>query len=109
MHHGAMKGVRGRYKAVKPNGDGQFVTNPGNGFPAQLISADVRLVASSFVGLHGRREQADYDDSIAIDDTEAAAAVEQAEAAFQAWLTARPADPSSETFLQELICRSIIL
>ena len=42
-----------------------------------------------------------------IQHTEALAAVQQAETAFQAWLTAQ-ADSSSVAFLQELLCRSII-
>ncbi len=57
--------------------------------------------------LHEAREQADYDDGATIQHTEALAAVQQAETAFQAWLTAQ-ADSSSVAFLQELLCRSII-
>jgi hypothetical protein len=44
---------------------------------------------------------------VTVQHTEALTLVQQAEAAFQAWLTAQ-AHPSGTTFLQELLCRSII-
>ena len=76
-------------------------------FQSQIIAPDVRQIAAAFIALHEAREQADYDDGATIQHTEALAAVQQAETAFQAWLTAQ-ADSSSVAFLQELLCRSII-
>jgi hypothetical protein len=49
----------------------------------------------------------DYDDAATVQHTEALAAVQQVEQAFRAWLTVRT-EPSAVTFLQELLCRSII-
>jgi hypothetical protein len=42
-----------------------------------------------------------------VQHTEALAAVQQVELAFQSWLTVQT-DASAITFLQELLCRSII-
>jgi hypothetical protein len=67
----------------------------------------VRQVATSLITLHEAREQADYDDGVPVQHTDALAAVQQAETAFQAWLTAQT-DPSAVAFLQEMVCRSII-
>jgi len=102
-----MKSVCEKYNPARPNGAGQFVTQQSHGFPAQIIAPDVRQIAAAFIALHEAREQADYDDGATIQHTEALAAVQQAETAFQEWLTAQ-ADSSSVAFLQELLCRSII-
>jgi len=107
LQHGPMKSVCEKYNPARPNGAGQFVTQQSHGFPAQIIAPDVRQIAAAFIALHEAREQADYDDGATIQHTEALAAVQQAETAFQAWLTAQ-ADSSSVAFLQELLCRSII-
>ena len=107
LQHGPTKSVCEKYNPARPNGAGQFVTQQSHGIPAQIIAPDVRQIAAAFIALHEAREQADYDDGATIQHTEALAAVQQAETAFQAWLTAQ-ADSSSVAFLQELLCRSII-
>lgn len=107
LQHGPMKGVCEKYKPSRPNAAGQYTTQTSHGFPAQVIPPDLREVAAAFIALHEAREQADYDDGVAVGHAEALAAVHTAESAFRSWLTAQ-ADPSSAVFLQELICRSII-
>src|SRR5579884_3329724 len=104
LQHGSMRSVCEKYNPSRTNGAGDYVTSEGHGFPAQVISPDVRQVAAVFIALHEARENADYNDGITIQHTEALAAVQQARSAFQSWLTAQ-AHPSAQNFLQELICR----
>lgn len=107
LQHGPMKGVCERYKSARPDSTGQLVTPPSHGFAAQVVSPAVQRVATAFIAVHQAREQADYDDAASIQHAEALEAVNQVEAAFQAWLTTT-ADPSAGAFLQEMVLRSII-
>jgi hypothetical protein len=107
LQHGAMRSVCDKYNPAKPDSAGQFIAQEGHGFPQQVIPAELRLVASTFIALYAAREKADYDDAVTVQHTEALALVQQAEAAFQAWLTAQ-SHASGTTFLQEFLCRSII-
>jgi hypothetical protein len=86
---------------------GQYITQEGQGFPSQVIAPDVRAIAATFIALYDAREKADYDDAATVQHTEALAAVQQVELAFQSWLTVQT-DASAITFLQELLCRSIM-
>ena len=79
----------------------------GNGFPSQVIASEVRTIAATFVALHEARETADYDDAVTVRHFEALAAVRQVENAFGVWLTVQ-SESSALTFLQELLCRSIL-
>src|SRR5262245_25845824 len=107
LQHGSMRSVCDKYNPANPNAHGQYIAREGHGFPEQVITPELRDVAATFIALYAAREKADYDVAGTIQFTEALALVQQAETAFQAWLTAQ-ADPSGITFLQELLCRSII-
>jgi uncharacterized protein (UPF0332 family) len=107
LQHGSMRSVCDKYNPANTNSLRQYIAPEGHGFPQQVITPELRQVAASFISLYAAREKADYDDSKTVQFTEALALVQQAEAAFQAWLTAQ-ADPSGTTFLQELLCRSIM-
>jgi hypothetical protein len=107
FQHGAMRNVCDKYNPKPDKKTGEYIAQEGQGFPSQVIAPDVRLIAATFVALHEARETADYDDAATVQHTEALAAVQQVEQAFQAWLTVQT-EPSAVTFLQELLCRSII-
>lgn len=107
FQHGAMRSVCDKYNPRPDKKTGDYVTQEGQGFPSQVIAPGVRLIAETFVSLYEARETADYDDAATVQHTEALAAVQQVEQAFQAWLTVQT-EPSAVTFLQELLCRSII-
>jgi hypothetical protein len=102
-----MRSVCDKYNPKPDKKTGDYIAPEGHGFPSQVIAPDVRLIAATFVALHEAREMADYDDAVTVQHTEALAAVQQVEQAFQAWLTVQT-EPSAVTFLQELLCRSII-
>lgn len=106
FQHGPMKSVCDKYDPSHQTA-GQYVTQKGHGFAAQVIDPGVRQVAAAFFELNEAREQADYDDGATIEHLDALAIVRQADSAFQAWLSIRT-EPSAVTFLQELLCRSII-
>lgn len=107
FQHGSMRNVCEKYNP-KPNKEtGEFVTQEGNNFPSQVIAPDVRMIAATFISLHEARETADYDDAATVRHAEALAAVQQVEQAFRAWLIVQT-EPSALTFLQKLLCRSII-
>ena len=107
LQHGSMRNVCDKYNPANPNNLGQYIVQEGHGFPQQVITPVLRQVAATFIALYAAREKADYDDGVIVQHTEALTLAQQAEAAFQAWLTAQ-AHPSGTTFLQELLCRSII-
>lgn len=107
LQHGSMRNVCDKYNPANQHAQGQYIAQAGHGFPQQIITPELRQVAATFIALHSAREMADYDDSVTVQHTDAFALVQQAETAFQAWLTAQ-AHPSGITFLQELLCRSII-
>ena len=107
LQHGSMRSVCDKYNPAKPDRQGQYIAQEGYGFPQQVITPEIRQVAATFIALNAAREKADYDDAVTVQHTEALTLAQQAEAAFQAWLTAQ-AHPSGTTFLQELLCRSII-
>ena len=108
FQHGPMRSVCDKYNPEKPDKKtGQYVTQEGQGFPPQVIASDVRAIAATFIAVYDAREKADYDDAATVQHTEALAAVQQVELAFQSWLTVQT-DASAVTFLQELLCRSII-
>jgi hypothetical protein len=107
FQHGAMRSVCDKYNPKPDKKTGEFIAQEGNGFPSQVIAPDVRMIAATFVALHEARETADYDDATTVQHTEALAAVQQVEQAFRAWLTVQT-EPSAVTFLQELLCRSIL-
>lgn len=107
LQHGSMRAVCEKYNPAKPNSVGQYIAKEGHGFPELVITPQLRDVAAAFIALYAAREKADYDDGVTVQHTEALTLAQQAEAAFQAWLIAQT-DPSGTTFLQELLCRSII-
>ena len=107
FQHGAMRSVCDKYNPKVDKQTGNFIVPEGNGFPSQVIASEVRTVAATFVALHEARETADYDDAAAVRHTEALTAVRQVEDAFGAWLTVQ-SESSAVTFLQELLCRSIL-
>lgn len=107
LQHGSMRNVCDKYNPTNPNAQGQYIAQAGHSFPQQVITPELRQVAATFISLYAARETADYDDGATVQHTEAFALVQQAETAFQAWLTAQ-AHQSGTTFLQELLCRSII-
>jgi len=108
FQHGSMRTVCDKYNPANPDKNtGQFTTQEGQGFPSQVIAPDVRDIAATFIALYDAREKADYDDATTVQHTEALAAVQRIELAFRSWLTVQT-DPSAITFLQELLCRSII-
>jgi hypothetical protein len=103
-----MRSVCDKYNPEKPDKlTGQYVTQQGQGFPSQVIAIEVRMIAATFIALYDAREKADYEDGSTVQYTEALAAVQQVEIAFQSWLTVQT-DASAVAFLQELLCRSII-
>ena len=108
FQHGPMRAVCDKYNPAKPDKNtGQFTTQEGQGFPSLAIAPDVREVAATFIALYDARERADYDDATTVRHTEALAAVQRVENAFRSWLTVQT-DPSAISFLQELLCRSIM-
>ena len=107
LQHGPMKGACERHKMAKPDNAGQFVIPASHGFASLIVSPAVRQVAAAFITLPQAREQADYDAAAIVQPAEALDALEQVEAAFQAWLTTT-ADPSAVAFLQEMVLKSII-
>jgi hypothetical protein len=108
LQHGPMKGVCVRYNPEKQSKTtGKYEIAEADGFPAQVLTPELRKVADAFVQLHAAREEADYDGGKTIQPTAAATAVQWAEDAFQAWIVAQT-DSSSTTFLQELFWKSII-
>jgi len=107
LQHGPMRSVCDKYNPSTTNSRGQYIAQERHGFPQQVITPELRQVAATFIALYAAREKADYDDGVTVQHTDALSLAQQAEAAFQAWLTAQ-AHPSGTTFLQELLCRSII-
>jgi hypothetical protein len=105
FQHGPMKSVCDKYNPSRQTA-GQYVTQGGHGFPAQVIDPRVRQVAAAFIELNEACEKADYDDGATIQQPDALTIVQQADSAFQDWLSVRT-EPSAVTFLQELLCRSI--
>jgi hypothetical protein len=106
FQHGAMRKVCEKYNPPARQ-NGVYIAQEGQGFPSQVIAPDLRMIAETFITLHEARETADYDDAQTVQHTGALAAVQQVERAFQAWLTVQT-HSSAVTFLQELLCRSII-
>ena len=104
--HGSMRGVCVKYDLQPDRKPGDIVVPAGQGFPSQVIAPGIQRITNALVALHEAREQADDDDAVTIQPTEAVAVVQQAEAAFREWLTVQT-EPSAATFLQELLCRSI--
>ena len=107
LQHGCMRSVCDKYNPANPDARGEYIAQEGHGFPQQVITPELRQVAATFIALYAAREKADYDDAGTTQYTEALSLMQQAETAFQSWLTAQ-AHPSGITFLQELLCRSII-
>jgi hypothetical protein len=107
LQHGPMKSVCGKYNPEKPNKtSGSYETVAGDGFPGHVLPPELRKVAEAFVQLHALREEADYDSGTTIQSATATTAVQWAEDAFAAWITAQT-DPASVTFLQELFWKSV--
>ena len=108
LQHGTMKAVCIKYNPVKPNkASNQYDTPETDEFPSQVLTSELRQVASAFVQLHAAREEADYDGGSTIQHTAAATAIQLAEGAFQAWLTAQN-EPCGSIFLQEMFFKSIV-
>jgi hypothetical protein len=108
LQHGAMRSVCDRYSRARRQVSGQYLVPQEGRFPQLIITPELHQVASSFIALLTARENADYDGGETVQHTEALALVQQADAAFQAWMIAQN-DASGTTFLQELFCRSIRL
>ena len=72
----------------------------------QVVPQGIKDIASEFVALQQARHQADYDTSATITQAQADTDVMRAESAFLDWPVVQ-ADPATETFLAELLCRGI--
>ena len=99
--HGVMKKVCLEYERSIPNPSGRYVTPTGQDIPSQI-----REIARAFHILQETRHRADYDTAVTVTHVEADIEVIRAEAAFLDWETVR-ADPATDVFLAELLCRGI--
>lgn len=72
----------------------------------QVVPQGIKDIASEFDALQRARHQADYDTSAIITQAQADTDVMRAESAFLDWAVVQ-ADPATETFLAELLCRGI--
>ena len=95
-----MRSVCDKYNSGNQNTLGQYIAQEGHGFPQQVITPELRQVAATFIALYAAREKADYDDGLTVQHTEVLTLAQQAESAFQAWLTAQ-SHPSGTILLQE--------
>ncbi len=68
---------------------------------------ELRLIADAFRELHAAREEAEYDGAVTVEHAYAASKVKQAEAAFNAWLTAE-VQPTATDFFQDLFIKCVI-
>lgn len=66
------------------------------------LSGDLRTIAKNFTDLQEARHAADYDTSLKLSQTDALAAVQQAEQAFQCWQTIQGTDEAN-VFLSALV------
>ena len=99
--HRIMRVVCQDYAKLAPNATGQLVAVTG-----ELIPQGIKDIASEFVALQLARFQADYDTGTIITQAQAQTDVQRAESAFAYWTTVL-ADPATDTFLAELLCRGI--
>jgi len=68
---------------------------------------ELLLIADAFRELHAAREEAEYDGTVTVEHAYSASKVKQAEAAFNAWLTAEE-QPTATDFLQDLFIKCVI-
>lgn len=99
--HKSIKLVCQEYDTLAKNATGQLITSAG-----QVVPRGLKEIASQFVLLQQARHQADYDTAATITPEQAEAEVLRAEFAFLEWEVVK-ADPAADTFLAELLCRSI--
>jgi hypothetical protein len=100
LDHRIMRQVCQDYARLTPNNAGQLVLG------GQIVPQDLQDIAIQFVALQEARHQADYDTAASIIQGQAQTNVMRAELAFLSW-AAVAADPATDTFLTELLCRGM--
>jgi hypothetical protein len=98
--HRMMKAVCQDYAKLTPGATGQLT------LAGQLVPQGIKDIAVEFVALQQARHQADYDTAATLTQGQADTDVMRAESAFLNWAAVQ-ADPASDTFLAELLCRGI--
>jgi hypothetical protein len=98
--HHVMRRVCETYAGLRPNAGGQLVLD------GQVIPQGIKNIATEFIMLQAARHQADYDFLAVITQAQAQTDVTRAELVFLDW-GAVQADPASDGFLTELLCRGM--
>jgi hypothetical protein len=99
--HRIMRLVCDEYVKLTLNSNGLRQTSAG-----QIVPQQIWDIASAFLLLQDARHKADYDTSVSLTHGVADIEVLRAEAAFLDWAAVQ-ADPATDVFLAELLCRGI--
>lgn len=98
--HRVMKTVCQTYADLVPNAGGQLVLE------GQIVPQGIQNIATQFIALQKARHQADYDFLAVTTQAQAQTDVTRAEVVFLDWEAVK-ADPASDVFLTELLCRGM--
>jgi hypothetical protein len=100
FEHRVMKNVCQSYADLNPDANGQLV------YEGVVIPQGIQNIATEFIALQVARHQADYDSLAVITQAQAQTDVTRAELVFLDWVAVQ-ADPATDAFLTELLCRGI--